>query len=560
MVEFGVTTVVVIAFPLGVRPLLISLAVSFLHNNGFRFDLPITHGVPYLSRKEEEEVRTNMRTTDATNAALPNMAPKDEDIPLLAHIREVVTKWQSNPKDEQDDYLNIPHEANDPAIPETLNRYQIRLTHQTVRNEFPGLKTQGMGHFVQITNPTSAQLESQQSILERQREREISSAIGFRWLVEVLMGGNISNIPEEYFAPAGDVGEKAAQASAAKKERLPQLQEKLRARRRILVGHNCFTDLVNLYKCFIGDLPEKLEDFQDSVHALFPAIIDTKHIASFGGKAYGDTSLGNVHSNIDVEEYPKIEVPSAFERYDQVESYHEAGYDSFQTAKILIKLSAALERQDKLKGEQTTSVIEGRRFGMEEDYVTAPESQSDGGPPLPTITQTITKALSSPVTAMKNLLLNESSSPAEPKSAGMWSIEAVAGSPVSNSGSPPARSSSVVAAKETKLETGSSAAAEVKKLKSKFGSVNAFNVLNGEKADSDDDVTPDLIEWSDEEEKKKEKREKKRLEKLAWEDRIEKMVEKGELMPRWDGAKGFWRFFGNKLQANGTVENVCHLA
>ena len=545
---------VVIALLLESRPLLISLAVSFLHNNGFRFDLPITHGVPYLSRKEEEEVRTNMRTMDAVNAALPNMSPKEEDIPLLTHIREAVTKWQSSPKDQQDDYLNIPHEANDPAIPESLNRYQIRLTHQTVRNEFRGLKTQGMGHFVQITNPTSAQLESQQSILERQHEREIFSAIGFRWLVEVLTRGDISNIPDEYFAPAGDVEGKAAQASAAKKERLPKLQEKLRARRKILVGHNCFTDLVNLYKCFIGDLPERLEDFQDSVHALFPAIVDTKHMASYGSKAYGDTSLGSVHASIDAEEYPKIELPSAFGRYDQVESYHEAGYDSFQTAKILIKLSSAMDRHDKFKGDKTTSAVEGGGFGVDEDYVIAPETQSGEGTPLPTIAETISKGLASPVLAMKKFLLNEILPSAEPKSAGMWSSEAVSGSTVSGSASSPA-----AAVKENDLQKGSSAATEARKLKSKFGSVGAFDVLNGEKADSDGDTAPDLIEWSDEEERK-ERKEKKRLEKLAEEeDRIEKMLERGELMPRWDGAKGFWRFFGNKLQANGTVENVCHL-
>lgn len=530
--------------------------MSFLNKSGFRFDLPITHGVPYLSRKEEQEARKNMRNLDAINAALPNMPHKDDDLPLLTHIREVITQWQSNPKDEQDDYLNIPHEVSDPALPQTLDRYQIRLTHQTVRNEFPGLKTQGMGHFVQITNPTDAQLESQQSIVDRQHEREISKAIGFRWLMEVIMGGDISNMPEDYFAPAEIVEGKTDQASAVKKEQLPLLQERLKARRRILVGHNCFTDLVNLYKCFIGDLPDKLEDFQECVHALFPAVIDTKHIASFGGKAFGDTSLSNVYRNISVEEYPKIEVASTFDRYEYVESYHEAGYDSLQTAKVLIKLSGAIERQDKFKDEKTSPPIAGHGFGVDDEYVTAPESQSDGGSQQATITQTVAGALSSPVTAMKNLLLNESSPSAEPKSAGMYSTQAEAGSTVSSSESSSDVASSVVAVKKTPTLSGSSAAVEVSKVKSKFSSVSRFDVLNDEKADSDDDGTADLLEWSDDEERKKEK---KRLKRLARQAHVEKMIENGELMPRWDGSEGFWRFFGNKLQVNGTVENVCHL-
>lgn len=539
--------------------MLIALAVSFLHDNGFRFDLPITHGVPYLSRKEEMNARASMREMDAANAALPNMPLKDQDVPLLTHIREVITKWQSKPKNQQDEYINIPYETNDPALPQTLDRYQIRLTHQTVRNEFPGLKTHGMGHFVQITNPTDAQLESQQSILERQREREISKAIGFRWLIEAIIGGDISNMPDEYFVTGEIVDEKTNQASTTLKERLPKLQEQLRARRKILIGHNCFTDLVNLYKCFIGDLPDKLEDFQESVHALFPAVIDTKHIASFGGKAYGDTSLGNVYQNTSVEEYPKIEVAGDFDRYDHVEIYHEAGYDSLQTAKVLIKLSAQMERDNKLKGEKTSSEIAGRGFGVDEDYVTAPESQPDDSTQQPTLTQTITHALASPVTTMKNLLLSDSSPSAEPKLAGMYSNQAEAGCVIASTKSSSGSASSMIAVKQTKLPSKPSASAEVSKVKSRFSSTSAYDVLNANKADSDEDATPDLLQWSDDEERKRVKKEKKRLRKIEREGQIEKMVEKGELMPRWDGAKGFWHFFGNKLQANGTVETVCHL-
>jgi poly(A)-specific ribonuclease len=553
LAEFGDIIVVVRAqFP-SHTSLLTSSAVSFLHDNGFRFDLPITHGVPYLSRKEEVEARINMRDADTINAALPNMPSKKEDLPLLAHIREVITKWQSKPKDQQDEYLNIPYEANDPAVPQTLDRYQIRLTHQTVRIEFPGLKTHGMGHFVQITNPTSEQLESQQSILERQREREISKAIGFRWLMEAIMGGDISNMPEEYFMTGEAVDGKIS--TAPTEDDLPKLQEKLKARRKIIVGHNCFTDLVNLYKCFIGTLPEKLEDFQENVHGLFPAIIDTKHIASFGGKAYGDTSLTNVYANTNKEPFPRIEVDTAFDRYDYVESYHEAGYDSLQTAKILIKLSSQMERDNKLKDEKTNAESVGHEFGIGEGYVTAPESQSDGSQQAESLTQTISNVVTSPVTAMKNLLLSNSSPSAEPKSAGMFSNEAQAGSVVSSSESSSEAASPVVAVKQS--QSWSNSSTKVERVKSKFSSNSIYDVLEAEEAESDEENN--LLMWSDDEERKKNKKEKKRLKKLAQQDRMESMIQKGELMPRWDGAKGFWRFFGNKLQVNGTVEGVCHL-
>jgi hypothetical protein len=252
-------------------------------------------------------------------------------------------------------------------------------------------------------------------------------------------------------------------------------------------------------------------------------------------------------------------VASEFDRYEYVESYHEAGYDSLQTAKVLIKLSAAMERQDKFKDERISPQIAGRGFGVDDEFVTAPESQSDGGSHQATITQTISGALASPVTAMKNLLLKESSPSAEPNSAGMYSTQAEAGSTESSGESSSDAASSVIAVERTQTLPDSSASVEVGKVKSKFGSVSRFEVLNDEKADSDGDGTADLLEWSDDEERKKEKKEKKRLKRFARQDRDEKMIENGDLMPRWDGSEGFWRFFGNKLQVNGTVENVCHL-
>lgn len=41
---------------------------------------------------------------------------------------------------------------------------------------------------------------------------------------------------------------------------------------------------------------------------------------------------------------------------------------------------------------------------------------------------------------------------------------------------------------------------------------------------------------------------------------IDKMVKKGELMPRWQQEAAFWDFYGNKLQVNGTKEGVLELA
>lgn len=54
----------------------------------------------------------------------------------------------------------------------------------------------------------------------------------------------------------------------------------LKAKKHVLVGHNLFTDLVYLYKTFIGTPPYLVRDFQKRVHRLFPIVIDTKYLAT----------------------------------------------------------------------------------------------------------------------------------------------------------------------------------------------------------------------------------------------------------------------------------------
>jgi poly(A)-specific ribonuclease len=40
--------------------------------------------------------------------------------------------------------------------------------------------------------------------------------------------------------------------------------------RKPLVGHNLFTDLINLYDCFIGPLPNTAREFGVIIHEIFP--------------------------------------------------------------------------------------------------------------------------------------------------------------------------------------------------------------------------------------------------------------------------------------------------
>ena len=139
-----------------------------------------------------------MIAEEELKSKLANMEIKEDDQPLIQHIRDQIEIWLALPKDQQENYINIPEEAAGPQIPPTLNRYQMRLTHQVVKNEYPTLKTTSMKGFIQITNPSAEQVTRDRARKDEQHEKDISYAIGFRYLMEGIVGGDLSNMPKDY--------------------------------------------------------------------------------------------------------------------------------------------------------------------------------------------------------------------------------------------------------------------------------------------------------------------------------------------------------------------------
>jgi poly(A)-specific ribonuclease len=481
---------------------------------------------------QEEEARSR----------IADMELKPEDDALIHHIRSSVTQWQAQPKEQQEAYLNIPGEAD--GVPHALNGYQIRLTHQVVRKEYPNLKTVSMKHFVQITNPTAEQQASEKLLRTQQREKQIMEAVGFRWLMEAIFAGNISGLPNAYIVNGLSSRELNGKSP---KEFIYTLQEKLRSRRRIMVGHNCFTDLVNLYKCFIGDLPSTVEVFTEEIHTLLPGVMDTKYIASFGSKRWANTSLEEVEVDLRTEPLPRIDVPAEYDRYLQSSTYHEAGYDSLITARIAIKLSAKMERERKYLDLQNTNILGDAplqaAFGVDDDgYVTAAESvhsqvSSDFG-----VATSITNALISPVTAFKAFFDTNEISPGK---------EPIHNEGKQASGSNPTKqkSETVIAVKGRDRSMKWTNKNEVAKIKDALAKTNIYDVLEQDQPGPEVDSGDDLMSFSSGSESGSPTKGKN----------LDAMVKKGEVMPPWDGANGFWKTFGNKLQVNGSQEGECRI-
>ncbi len=153
--------------------------------------------------------------------------------------------------------------------------------------------------------------------------------------------GNLKDLDIKWFGIDGlDENGKAIPTDMdAKRQEIAELRDVLKHKTHVLVGHNLFTDLMFLYKSFIGPLPEKVSDFQKEIHALFPLVIDTKYLATHNaGPMRSNSSLREVFDGLKLQSMPSIALHEKHISYNGVKADHEAGYDS-EHPLITVKVS-----------------------------------------------------------------------------------------------------------------------------------------------------------------------------------------------------------------------------
>ncbi|KAI9760982.1 MAG: Mitochondrial beta-keto-acyl synthase [Chaenotheca gracillima] len=332
-------------------------AVEFLLGHRFRLEAPFTEGVPYLSRQEEAAAR-RIALERQEKWSIADIDLREDDVQgkeFVETTRQAIKTWTSRSTLEPD-YLNVPPAQFVGEMQDSrgLNNFQKRLVHQLVRAEFPDLVSASRPGFVQITKFNQDRENSMKKSKQKRLDEQLSRQIGLRWLWEAMVGGDLSGIDERSFTKS-QTGEPLFVNLAEITSRIAALQSKFASRPTVLVGHNMFTDLVCLYHTFFGPLPEKVEEFQLLSHRLFPLIIDTKWMFTFHSD--DDTlrsSLQEIEEGLRKQDIPMIETHFEHQRYLITEMTHEAGYDSFLTAKILVKLALKLTEQGTVAMPPTT--------------------------------------------------------------------------------------------------------------------------------------------------------------------------------------------------------------
>lgn len=188
----------------------------------------------------------------------------------------------------------------------TLNKNQKLLVHKLVEREFPKLVSIGKSEWVKIIHYDEAREDAiHQRRMHKVQER-CRQQTGFRWIIEALVGGDLSKLHDAAFSSlVSNSGRRTKQRAV--KEAAEGIRSRLQENRPVVVGHNLLTDMIYLWRCFLGDLPETVEEFQEQLHEHFPLLIDTKYLATHGcGSINPVASLTEVYEGLKDIEGPKF--------------------------------------------------------------------------------------------------------------------------------------------------------------------------------------------------------------------------------------------------------------
>ncbi|KAL8890455.1 MAG: hypothetical protein Q9215_002422 [Flavoplaca cf. flavocitrina] len=316
-------------------------AMQFLYRHNFRIEDSFPSGVHYLSRAEEAEERQAEAQLRARNVG-PIVQLKEDDtssLEFMDRVRQEVMAWKSQPVIKPD-FLNIaPIGHNQPSyLDRGLNSFQRLLVHQYIRTEHPDLTTSTRQGFIQIRNNDKERQDAERQYQNKTFEDRISRQVGLRWLIEAMNGGDLSALDPESFIPADEANRNAITT------KFNDVRSRLKGNSTVLVGHNLFLDLIYLYACFFGPLPDKVEDFQRIIHDLFPRIIDSKYLATHNNPDVAAFNLEQLDRMLDQQAQPVIEIHPGHTKYVTASGpAHEAGFDSLMTARLLIRSSVKLE-------------------------------------------------------------------------------------------------------------------------------------------------------------------------------------------------------------------------
>jgi poly(A)-specific ribonuclease len=293
-------------------------SISFLLACGFRMDAPFTEGVQYLSREEAELVKQREfdRIDDKNEYQDLQLKRTDiESLGFLDRVRRAIEGW----KKSKSPFLEITTRTGLDGPPEVaaITKFEKRLVYQLIRAEYQDLKAIGRTHSMKIFYYDEQREEENRKWQKTRVKEQIMRQTGFRWVIEALTGDGVDLLDPRYFERSRS-GEAISDLENIK-GKFDRAKIKLQTHQPVLVGHNMFTDIVYLYRCFIGELPPTLGEFCEALHELFPRIVDTKYLATHDeGDLNASPTLERIDTLLSSQELPDISELTASQRNEVI--------------------------------------------------------------------------------------------------------------------------------------------------------------------------------------------------------------------------------------------------
>lgn len=310
-------------------------ACAFLLNHGFDLNAPFANGVQYLSREEAERAKRLAYDRIDRKNPVEDLQLKDTDTESLDFVRRcraAITTWQKTSSTTLE--ITSSTGLSNAAATCTISRFEKRLVHQLVRAEFPDAVAIGRQDCIRVMPFDPIREADNARRIKNRVKEQISRQTGFRWIFEALVGG-VVNTDLLYVL--------GAEGFSDQRDRFDRALARLKRNRPVLVGHNMFTDIVYLYRTFVGPLPDTLAEFNTSLHGLFPKIVDTKYLATHAaGDLNASPTLEEIARTLQAQPLPIIVTHENHDKYNATEAFHEAGYDSLLTATIMLRLASKL--------------------------------------------------------------------------------------------------------------------------------------------------------------------------------------------------------------------------
>ena len=172
--------------------------------------------------------------------------------------------------------------------------------------EFPSFVSIGKPNFVQVLKYDKEREDAVRQDRIKKVQQRLLKHTGFRWVFEALAGGDLSELEPTEFQNI-IISSAAVEAKYPLKEFTERLKQSVKEHQPVLVGHNLFADLVNFCNCFVGPLPDSVEDFAAMAHQLFPVVVDTKYLATHDcGSINPKSSLEEINNDLLKIGRPKI--------------------------------------------------------------------------------------------------------------------------------------------------------------------------------------------------------------------------------------------------------------